>query len=546
MPHRIFTRYGKIFISRWSHVAVIIILSLVIFYDKKPIYDERGIHKAIEHTLRNESSHLDIPTIDITALARFYEDREYAPVWFKEGSLSAEAAFIIDLVSRAEEEGLSSNDYNLGLINKKVVKATSQAKTDIYLSAIFTRYIDHIRNSRIDKDILNELWPQHPSFIDPYEWLQHNAGSNRLLARLFELSPPHYQYERLRNALAQLRIIKRKGGWPTLPLDSLLKPGQRDSRVKILKQRLIISKDLDPQFLDGDLYDDKLRKAVTNFQRRHGILADGLAGEESIRAMNVSVDQRMRQIMINMERWRLMQRDLGTRHILVNSAGFELIGVDEKEITLQMRVIVGETDLATPVFSAPITKIIVNPEWHVPRSISSTELLPKVQKNPNYFRDNDFIAYRVDANKKRTIFDPDEIDWNSLSEQYFPYEVVQKAGEKNPLGRMKFFIPNFHSIYLHDTQQRHLFDHVFRNLSHGCIRLQNPKALMRYLLKYDSIWRNESINSAWESEKTRTIELKNRVPVHIFYFTTWIDDNGSINFYPDVYGYDERIATLLM
>ncbi|MDH5219178.1 MAG: hypothetical protein OEX19_15850, partial [Gammaproteobacteria bacterium] len=171
MPHRIFTRYGKIFISRWTHVAVILFLSLIIFYDKKPIYDERGIHKAIEHTLRNETSRLEIPVKETIALTDFYKDREYSPVWFKEGSLSAEAAFIIDLVSRAREEGLSSDDYNLDLINKKVVKATSQAKTDIHLSAIFTRYIDHIRNSRIDKDIVNELWPQHPSFIDPYEWL---------------------------------------------------------------------------------------------------------------------------------------------------------------------------------------------------------------------------------------------------------------------------------------------------------------------------------------------------------------------------------------
>jgi murein L,D-transpeptidase YcbB/YkuD len=209
-----------------------------------------------------------------------------------------------------------------------------------------------------------------------------------------------------------------------------------------------------------------------------------------------------------------------------------------------MRVIVGETDLATPVFSAPITKITLNPEWNVPRSISTTELLEKAKLNPNYLVENDFLVYRVSPNKSRTYFDPLEIDWNALSKAYFPYEISQKAGPKNPLGHVKFFIPNNHDIYLHDTPYRQLFDHVFRNLSHGCIRLEHPKSLMRYLLKYDSIWGRESINSAWQSERKLVVELKNKVPVHIFYFTTWIDDDGTINFYPDVYGYDARIQSL--
>jgi murein L,D-transpeptidase YcbB/YkuD len=547
MSHQILTRYGKVLLSKWLHLGLIVALCLFLFYDQKPLSDSQAINKAIEHLFSQENEHIKSALSDqYDELKRFYTAREFSPVWHEDETLNAEARFIMDIMASAKKEGLSGTDYPLHHIKKNALKTVKQAKNEIYLTAYLARFLVHLRNGRIDEATADQLWPKHPDFIAPYDWIQQNSRSNRIVAKLFEQTPPHQQYERLRDTLEKLRKIEKKGGWPTLPLVSLLKPGLRDSRVKILKRRLIISGDLERDALEDDLYDDRLRNAVTRFQRRHGILSDGLAGIETLQAMNVPVSERIKQIEINMERWRLMQRDLGNRYILVNSAGFELIAVDDKTVDLQMRVIVGETDLATPVFSAPITKITLNPEWHVPRSISTKELLIKVQTDANYLSDNDFVIFRMDANKRRTYFDPLEIDWSELSEEYFPYEVVQLAGNMNPLGRVKFFIPNFHSIYLHDTSQRHLFDHTFRNLSHGCIRLEKPKDLMRYLLKYDSIWGSESINSAWDSDNTRTIELKNRVPVHIFYFTTWIDDDGTVNFYPDVYSYDKRIESLLM
>jgi murein L,D-transpeptidase YcbB/YkuD len=362
------------------------------------------------------------------------------------------------------------------------------------------------------------------------------------------LAPQHGEYRRLQKALAHYVEIAEAGGWRALPGAvaagagasglAKLKPGDRGSHVAALRQRLAASGDLE----DGeqsDLFDDRVAAAVARFQRRHGLEPDGVVGARVVAELNVPVERRLAQIELNLERWRWLPHDLGDRYIFVNIPEYRLEVHERDRVALAMNVIVGAKDTPTPIFSDTLTHIVFSPYWNVPDSIASGETLPAVQSDPSFLERN---RIEVVGTSGRVV-DPSTIDWTSVGgddTNAFPYRFRQRPGASNSLGLVKFVFPNEHDVYLHDTPADALFKRASRPLSHGCVRVEQPVALAEYLLRGQSEWSDQRIQAAMHGGQEQHVKLARPIPVHLMYWTTRADEDGTVQFRQDVYGRDAR------
>ena len=259
-------------------------------------------------------------------------------------------------------------------------------------------------------------------------------------------------------------------------------------------------------------------------------------------ARNVSVQEQIEKIEINLDRIRWMPDDPGPRHILVNVPAFELTVHDGDQVPLRMRAIVGSIENRTPIFSREMQYVVFSPYWNIPLSIATKEFLPKIRQDTSYLSRQNIEVIRTSGRKAETI-DPSEIDWDEVSDN-FRYQLRQKPGASNSLGLVKFVFPNPYNVYLHDTPADNLFARLTRTLSHGCIRIERPRELAAYVLRDQPEWTPERIEAAMHSENEKHVTLKRRLPVHIVYWTASVDANGAIRFSDDVYGYDEKQRAL--
>lgn len=332
--------------------------------------------------------------------------------------------------------------------------------------------------------------------------------------------------------------IVRRGGWPALPEGPALRKGTVDARVPLLRRRLALTMDYtgksDPASQE---FDAALEQGVIRFQRRNGIEPDGIVGPETRKTLNIGAAARLKQIRINMHRWHRMPDYLGDRFVLVNQAGYELEVIEGNRAVLEMRVIVGRNYRQTPIFSDAIKYVEINPFWNVPGSIARKDLVPKFAEDPAYPAANGF---QVMENGKPV--DVAAVDWPSYVGRSLPFMLRQKPGEKNALGRVKIMFPNKYNVYLHDTPGRDLFDKTVRAFSSGCIRLEKPVELVRYLLSRNPPADLRTLEEALISGKTTRIALRETVPVHLVYMTAWLDRDGRMQFRPDIYGRDAKLA----
>lgn len=355
----------------------------------------------------------------------------------------------------------------------------------------------------------------------------------------------HPEARRLLAALDDLRRIADAGGWPRVPEGGPLRPGDASVRIPELRDRLLASGDLlEPRASLGDpFYDPELEAAVRRFQRRHGLAADGVLGKRTLAALNVPVERRIDQVRANLERWRWLPADLGEHHLWVNIAGFELDEARGGRITYSARVIVGRRYTKTPVFSSEVTHLVLNPCWSVPPGIARREILPAVKEDPSYLAREGFDV--LPAGGPAVPVDPATIDWSELSAANLPYVFRQRPGPANSLGRIKFVFPNPYDVYLHDTPARSLFEHEVRAFSHGCIRLENPLELADRLLAGDPAWTPERLRAEITSGRQQTVPLPAPVPIHVVYFTAWVDGAGTLHLRNDVYGRDAAVLDAL-
>lgn len=314
--------------------------------------------------------------------------------------------------------------------------------------------------------------------------------------------------------------------------------------MKALRARLAATIDLLDPDIESETFDDALKQATIVFQKRHGLDPDGVVGRATRAALNVSVESRIAQIMLNMERWRWMPDDLGERHVLVNIPAFSLQGIENGRIRTEMRVVVGKEYRRTPVFSDRISYLELNPFWYVPPKIAANDVLPKILADPTYVTSAGFSVLDGWGANAQTL-DPAAIEWSVLGPGKFPYKLRQNPGPQNALGRVKFMFPNKHDVYLHDSPARELFGRTLRTFSSGCIRVERPLDLAAFILDDQAGWRRADIEQAITGKDTRIVRLDTPVPVHLTYFTAWSSEDGTVNFRQDIYGRDSALAKAL-
>ncbi len=347
------------------------------------------------------------------------------------------------------------------------------------------------------------------------------------------------QVQGLQGELQRHRALADAGGWPKVPDGPTIRPDTEDPRVATLARRLAISGDLP----DGDTavstsdYTETLQNAVRRFQVRHGLEADGLVGRATLRALNVSIEQRIDQIRVNRERVRRLSDSQSDELVLVNIAAFKAYVIRSGKIVWLTKVIVGEKDDETPEFRSTLKQIVFNPTWTVPRSIAGEEMLPKIKEDPGFFDKGKYQLLDRDGNR----IDPSGVEWSAYDIRNFPFTLVQQPGPANQLGQIKFMFPNEYSVCMHDTPAKALFARAARAFSHGCIRVDEPLGFAEVILGSEG-WTREQIDSQIESEETTTVDLTEPLPVFVVYWTAEVDDVGVIHFYDDIY---ERDATLL-
>lgn len=331
------------------------------------------------------------------------------------------------------------------------------------------------------------------------------------------------QYYRLREVLKKYRSLEKEP-WKTIELNSALSqliPGDTAKAIREIRNRLYLLGDLNSNS-KSSLYDADLIKGIVSYKKRNGLGAATAISKSTLDHLNTPISHRIKTIIVNMERCRWFSSPLSTSKtfIFINIPAYQLRYFENGKPALESKVVVGKAMNKTVVFSADMQYIVFSPYWNVPKNILYKEILPAIEKNPNYLYENDM--------------------------EWFDGGVRQRPGPKNALGVVKFMFPNSNSIYLHDTPSKSLFNQEKRAFSHGCIRLEKPKELAHLILKNDKNWTFEKIETAMHSGVEKWYVMPTKIPVYIGYFTAWVTKDGEIHFYDDVYQRDERVAAMLL
>jgi murein L,D-transpeptidase YcbB/YkuD len=474
----------------------------------------------------------------------FYDDNGYKIVWLdRRGSSNLYKAFKTEVLE-SFRYGMNPEDYQLDFIDAEIEKLYDHrkpdvveiAKLDLQITASFFLFTTHMIEGRIRNPGAPEfIWKKGLPNEDDVDILLKETTGAKLRRELDKLQPPDPQYEKLRTALEKYRKLEAGNQFKPLRLNRPLKPGQSDDAVPHLRN-ILTETDLHENGVnDSTMYDDALVTAVKKFQKRHGLTEDGIVRGETLRFLNLPFNERADMIALNLER--LRWRPFTTQHkddILINVPEYFLRVYHNKKEELSMRVVLGSDFNATPIFNDTLKYIAFSPTWNVPQSILEEEFLPNLQANPEYYS-QEFIFYH-----KRDSINPAEVDWNDEDLNLAEFRAVQRSGDLNALGKVKFIMPNNFNIYLHDTPADALFKRKERALSHGCVRLEKPVELAEYLLRDQPKWNRKRIEEAMDSEEPINVNLKKPYPVHIVYRTVWVDDDNEVNFREDIYGHDKR------
>lgn len=493
-------------------------------------------------------------------IRNFYLQRKNIPAWSGEQGPDSQAAELVRILKRAYREGLSPQDYGILRIEALMAEIALDREggsslnpeeltdLDLLLTEAFFSYAAHFSGGRADHQRQYPGWVYKRRQADLVKTLQKALENRDLERTLNDLAPRFYGYTKLREKLNEYIDIAETGGWPTIPAGRTLKRGMRDPRVSLLRKRLMMTTPTlgAPREKQGQVFDRDLETAVRQFQKQQGLRQDGIVGPPTLRALNVPVEVRVCQMAVNLDRLRWLPTELGNRYLLINIPDFNLAVVEDSQAVMNIRAIVGKTDKRTNLLSSRVTSVELNPYWRVPKSIAVDEYLPKLKRNPRYLSGKKIKVFAGDYQTKPVS--PTSVKWSRLSADYFPYFLRQEPGPDNPLGRIKFVFSNSAEIYIHDTPTRNLFARNKRSFSHGCIRIEKPVDLATYLLQglQNDAWSSRAIQAELRKGKNRTLMVPRPIPVHIVYKTVWTDQEGNLNFRPDIYDIDNIPGNLLI
>ncbi|MCG8582131.1 MAG: L,D-transpeptidase family protein [Bacteroidales bacterium] len=478
-------------------------------------------------------------------LVETYKQNNFLPLWLNERNRQD----LLFIITHAYYDGLNPKDYHVDYIRQNVIKYRGRyndpyhvAVADIIMTDALLTYRTHLINGKLEQESLQPIWTDTSVIIkdEILNPLHHHLNNTTLSQWVDNARPDIKRYEELKALFASYDSIHKSGGhleklkYPGM----LLKPGDSIQEVTALKKHLIANAYSLPD--TNTIFNDELEEAIKDVQILNGIEADGVVGKETYRAINITISERLDILRVNMERLRWLNNQLPENYLIVNIASFYLHLVRSDTIYHYCRVVVGKDHKQTPTFSANVSHIVINPSWHIPYSIVSQEILPKLKLDNNFLQDRNMILYQ----NNRPI-NPDKIDFSQYSAHNFPFAIVQQPGSRNALGKVKFMFASPYAIYLHDTPSKSLFNRSERAFSHGCIRVEKPFVLAELLLN-DPYYDMKRIQKIVASKTTQTLFLRERIPIILIYMTC--DDNkddGRISFYKDIYGRDERLLEAL-
>ena len=455
-----------------------------------------------------------------------YKEKNYKSIWYDDEGITEFAALLYQKVNVLKDQGIDNKMPYKEVIdeafNENATEKPSQIDTELLLTSMYVFYASNVY-SGVDPATLKKIGWYLPTKTISYSRILDSliVDSNRLDKDdnlLFS------QYYKLQDALKKYRKIETDHLWQKIAIDSVnykeLKPFDISNTIKDIRKRLFVVGDL-AQDSKSDVYDEELMTGVLNYKKRYGLKLNYTLTKEHIDQMNEPISKRIKTIMLNMERCRWIPTKLAQadEYIMVNIPSFRLIYVKDGKYDLVSDIFVGTRMTETVIFSGNMDRIVFSPYWNVPNSIIQNELKLQMANNKNYLEENN-------------------MEWNGG-------RVRQKPGPKNSLGLVKFMFPNPNDIYLHDTPAKSLFTFEKRTFSHGCINVKEARALAIEILKDDPDWPVDKIDTAMKGGKETTCMLKKKVPIYIGYFTSWVNDNGEISFFPDVYGRDENLDKLL-
>lgn len=400
--------------------------------------------------------------------------------------------------------------------------------------------LHHLYRGKVDATRLDPDWNFHRPVVTgqsagTISVIVDQSGFAVIVERI---ALQHPQYLALQAALEDYRTIEAAGGWPLIRPGETLRPGMTDPRVPVLRARLMVTGDLAPEPVAGEFFDPALVAAVRRFQLRHGLEADGAVGPQTLRALNRTVGERIDQLRLSLERARWVLRGIGDDFVLVNIAGARTYVYKGGDLVWRTRSIVGQQYRKTPIFRDEIRYMELNPTWTVPRTIFVEDKLPLIQEDPGYLARG---GYQV-LDRDWQALDPSVVDWWALDPP--PVTLVQAPGPGNALGQVKFMFPNRFAVYLHDTNDRSLFDRAARTLSSGCVRIEQPFVLADLLMEGDPSWSHARLEAILASGRATRVDLPKPMPVLLTYYTAWVED-GEVLFREDIYDRDEAVLEAL-
>jgi L,D-transpeptidase YcbB len=475
-------------------------------------------------------------------VTNFYSRRDFQFAWFnKKGMIDAVQIFYNQLQNyriNFSDNSLKnlSLDSLMKLTQANQQKFFSQAnrvqQLELILTTTFFKYAQKVYGGET-KNLSSLEW-FIPRKKKNYQILLDSLVSYTKGEKLQE--PLNRYYIRLKEKLSQYRGIQQNGGFPFInTLKIKLAAGDSDSCLLLVKKHLLLSGDLKAD--DNTIvFTNSLVKAVKNFQKRLGLVENGKIDSLMIAELNRPIDFRIRQVMINMERLRWMPEKMETDFLLINIPEFKLHVIKSGKEIWETNVVVGQAATQTSIFKANLSQITLNPYWVIPTDIAWNEIVPKIIHNSSYL-----VNYNMEVLSGNEVVDPSTINWSEYKTA-IPFTIRQKPGKNNALGKIVFLFPNNFDIYLHDTPSKNLFEESQRDFSHGCIRVAEPKRLAIYLLRKTANWSIEKVDKILKTDTETNIAVLPSIPVYITYFTTWVDDEGQLNFRNDVYNLDSRLS----
>ena len=489
------------------------------------------------------------------SFTQIYQDNLYQPLWLDSNGLNELGKELLEQIDNDKTVAPDLRFYKLYKSVKKALKNKEySARVDLALTKLYFNYMHYLIRGNINWKKFDEnlarlakkydytvAW-EH--FTPPYsakKILELALLNGSFQDKFSQVEPTRFKYHKLKKYLEKYIAISKNGGWKTVSPKRAIHVGESDPSIPKIRKRLKLVGDLNgcSASMDDTIYDSCMAKAVKRFKLRHGYKASSTIGKKIRTELRRPVSYYIKKMRLNLDRFKWSNPKKSRVQIQLNIPAFRLYLYDGDQLVTTMRVVTGKKDHPTPVFSDVMTSIVVNPYWRIPESIVRKEMLKHLIKNPKYYERQHKYLYKGWGENSEKI-DPSTVNWKKYvgNKKHIPYHFMQDPSSKNALGKIKFLFPNKYSVYIHDTPSKRLFFREVRAFSHGCMRIQKPRELLKALSLYNSNIKVDKMMRTLGTNKKTSLGLRRKIPIDITYFTSFVDDYGNLHFRRDIYGYD--------